>query len=234
MRVMEKEKQLNFVRDGVCKLPPGFRFEPTDEEIVFQYLKCKVFGLPLPASVIPEINLCRYHPWELPGESEQDKYFFCHKNMNVSRSNCRAARNGYWKSTGEDRLIISSSTVDDRIIGLRKTSVFCRGKSSWESTRSDWIMHEYHLLFTCSSARCKSQAGNSRQSFLMMKEGWTICHIFQKNKKPRSCKSVTRNKRTRDFDSADGFKFLKLDNGGKTTPSSSSSSSSSVTEKYSA
>ena len=60
-------KQLNFVRDGVTKLPPGFRFQPTDEELVFQYLKCKVFSFPLPASIIPEVNVCKYDPWDLPG-----------------------------------------------------------------------------------------------------------------------------------------------------------------------
>lgn len=54
-------------RHGVTRLPPGFRFQPTDEEIIFQYLKCKVFSLPLPASIISEINVCNYDPWDLPG-----------------------------------------------------------------------------------------------------------------------------------------------------------------------
>ncbi|KAK6250297.1 hypothetical protein SCA6_004302, partial [Theobroma cacao] len=58
--------KLNFVREGMTKLPPGFRFQPTDEELVFQYLKCKVFSFPLPASIIPEINVCKYDPWDLP------------------------------------------------------------------------------------------------------------------------------------------------------------------------
>jgi hypothetical protein len=62
---MEKMK---FVKNGVSnKLPPGFRFQPTDEELVFQYLKCKTFSYQLPASIIPEINVCNYDPWDLPG-----------------------------------------------------------------------------------------------------------------------------------------------------------------------
>jgi hypothetical protein len=48
-------------------LPPGFRFQPTEEELVFQYLKRKILSWPLPASVIPEVNVCKYDPWELPG-----------------------------------------------------------------------------------------------------------------------------------------------------------------------
>ena len=50
-------------------LPPGFRFEPTEEELVFEYLKCKVFSFPLPASIIPEIttSVCNLDPWDIPG-----------------------------------------------------------------------------------------------------------------------------------------------------------------------
>lgn len=56
------------MRQGVVRLPPGFRFHPTDEELVVQYLKRKVFCCPLPASIIPEIGLSKYDPWDLPGE----------------------------------------------------------------------------------------------------------------------------------------------------------------------
>lgn len=65
VRLMEK---FNFVKDGAIKLPPGFRFQPTDEEIVFQYLIRKTFSCPLPASIIPEINISNHEPWDLPGK----------------------------------------------------------------------------------------------------------------------------------------------------------------------
>lgn len=61
------DKYFSLARHGVTRLPPGFRFQPTDEELVFQYLKCKVFSLPLPASIIPETNVYKYDPWDLPG-----------------------------------------------------------------------------------------------------------------------------------------------------------------------
>jgi len=67
-------EKLNFVKNGVSKLPPGFRFQPTDEELVFQYLKCKVFSYPLPASIIPEINVCKHDPWDLPGNNNNYLY----------------------------------------------------------------------------------------------------------------------------------------------------------------
>lgn len=60
-------EKLNFVRNGELRLPPGFRFHPTDEELVLQYLKRKVFACPLPASIIPEVEVCKADPWDLPG-----------------------------------------------------------------------------------------------------------------------------------------------------------------------
>lgn len=48
-------------------LPPGFRFHPTDEELVVHYLKKKATSAPLPVSIIAEVDLYKFDPWELPG-----------------------------------------------------------------------------------------------------------------------------------------------------------------------
>lgn len=66
---MAKVSQFGVI-GSMSKLPPGFVFEPTDEEILFEYLRRKIFALPLPASIIPElINLSNHDPWDLPGNS---------------------------------------------------------------------------------------------------------------------------------------------------------------------
>lgn len=52
---------------GGASLPPGFRFHPTDEELVGYYLKRKVEGLEIELEVIPVIDLYKFDPWELPG-----------------------------------------------------------------------------------------------------------------------------------------------------------------------
>ena len=49
------------------ELPPGFRFHPTDEELVVHYLRRKVQSTPLPVSIIAEVDLYKFDPWELPG-----------------------------------------------------------------------------------------------------------------------------------------------------------------------
>ncbi|XP_057771233.1 NAC domain-containing protein 83-like isoform X1 [Salvia miltiorrhiza] len=138
---MEKVK---VVKNGVLRLPPGFRFHPTDEELVVQYLKRKVLSYPVPASIIPEVDVCKSDPWDLPGDSEQERYFFSTKQVkypNGNRSN-RATVSGYWKATGLDKQIVG--TRSHQVVGMKKTLVFYRGKPP-KGCRTDWIMHEYRL-----------------------------------------------------------------------------------------
>lgn len=47
-------------------LPPGFRFHPTDEELVAYYLKRKINGRTIDLEIIPEVDLYKCEPWELP------------------------------------------------------------------------------------------------------------------------------------------------------------------------
>lgn len=53
------------------QLPPGFRFHPTDEELVVHYLKKKAASAPLPVTIIAEVDLYKFDPWELPGENSE-------------------------------------------------------------------------------------------------------------------------------------------------------------------
>lgn len=48
-------------------LPPGFRFHPTDEELVAYYLDRKVNGRTIELQIIPEVDLYKCEPWDLPG-----------------------------------------------------------------------------------------------------------------------------------------------------------------------
>ncbi|KAG0451636.1 hypothetical protein HPP92_026154 [Vanilla planifolia] len=50
-------------------LPPGFRFHPTDEELVNYYLKRKIHGLRIELDIIPEVDLYKCEPWELADKS---------------------------------------------------------------------------------------------------------------------------------------------------------------------
>jgi No apical meristem (NAM) protein len=53
--------------EAELNLPPGFRFHPTDEELVVHYLCPKVDGKTLPVLIIAEVDLYKFDPWDLPG-----------------------------------------------------------------------------------------------------------------------------------------------------------------------
>ncbi|KAI4307250.1 hypothetical protein L6164_030456 [Bauhinia variegata] len=61
------------------QLPPGFRFHPTDEELVMHYLCRKCASQPIAVPIIAEIDLYKYDPWDLAGMAlygEKEWYFF--------------------------------------------------------------------------------------------------------------------------------------------------------------
>lgn len=48
-------------------LAPGFRFHPTDDELVSYYLKRKVLGKPVRFDAIGDVDIYKHEPWDLAG-----------------------------------------------------------------------------------------------------------------------------------------------------------------------
>ncbi|CAL4953340.1 unnamed protein product [Urochloa decumbens] len=125
---------------------PGFRFHPTEEELIEFYLRRKVEGKRFNVDLITFLDLYRYDPWELPAMAaigEKEWFFYVprdRKYRNGDRPN-RVTASGYWKATGADRMIRAEN---NRPIGLKKTLVFYSGKAP-KGVRSSWIMNEYRL-----------------------------------------------------------------------------------------
>jgi len=60
-------EEMNIVHAGGLDLPPGFRFHPSDFEIVSHYLTNKVRNTDYTCIAIGEVDLNKTEPWDLPG-----------------------------------------------------------------------------------------------------------------------------------------------------------------------
>ncbi|XP_047331878.1 NAC domain-containing protein 83-like [Impatiens glandulifera] len=125
------------------RLPTGLRFEPTEEELILNYLHNKIMSLPLPAD-IPVIDVFKSDPWNLPGYTYQQViYFFSTtdeaKYPNGDMPNC----SGHWKDTGINKEIVVCKGTDV-IVGMRKTLVFYKGYSP-NSSMTGWVNYQYSI-----------------------------------------------------------------------------------------
>ncbi|KAG6475176.1 NAC domain-containing protein 79-like [Zingiber officinale] len=145
-------------------LPPGFRFHPTDEELITYYLTRKVTELGFSTRAMADVDLNKCEPWDLPGKAsmgEKEWYFFSMKDRKYPtglRTN-RATESGYWKTTGKDKEIFHCGVL----VGLKKTLVFYKGRAP-KGEKTCWVMHEYRLHTNCPT-----------------KEEWVVCRVFKKS-----------------------------------------------------
>ncbi|CAI5500183.1 unnamed protein product [Closterium sp. Naga37s-1] len=157
--------------DSESSLPPGFRFHPTDEELLSFYLPRKIGNQPIPLNAIGDIDMYGFEPWELPGKAMvslngSDEWFFFasrdRKYLMGTRAN-RMTSSGYWKATGKDRPVYASrkegnesqggreesESVKDaksgRIVGYKKGHVVYKGRAP-RGEKTAWVMHEYRLV----------------------------------------------------------------------------------------
>uniref|UniRef100_A0A2N9ECQ0 NAC domain-containing protein n=1 Tax=Fagus sylvatica TaxID=28930 RepID=A0A2N9ECQ0_FAGSY len=117
-------------------VPPGFRFHPTDEELVDYYLRKKIASKRIDLDVIKDVDLYKIEPWDLQelckiGTDDQNEwYFFSHKDKKYptgTRTN-RATKAGFWKATGRDKAIYSRHSLIEgwvvcRVFKKRMTAV---------------------------------------------------------------------------------------------------------------
>ncbi|MBA0792400.1 hypothetical protein Gohar_016900 [Gossypium harknessii] len=167
-------------RNGQLSVPPGFRFHPTEEELLYYYLRKKVSFEAIDLDVIREVDLNKLVPWDLKGHYSYITLRYadrlrsskrlvllqphCHKDKKYptgTRTN-RATISGFWKATGRDRAVHLSNS---KRVGMRKTLVFYTGRAL-HGQKTDWIMHEYRL--------------DDDDSDQVQEDGWVVCRVFKK------------------------------------------------------
>ncbi|KAK7245356.1 hypothetical protein RIF29_40196 [Crotalaria pallida] len=156
------------LRDISASLPPGFRFYPSDEELVCHYLYKKITNEEVLKGTLVEIDLHICEPWQLPEVAKlnaNEWYFFSFRDRKYAtgfRTN-RATTCGYWKATGKDRTVLDPITQE--VVGMRKTLVFYRNRAP-NGIKTGWIMHEFRL----------------ETPHMPPKEDWVLCRVFHKSK----------------------------------------------------
>ncbi|KAK7345762.1 hypothetical protein VNO77_16373 [Canavalia gladiata] len=162
------------LRDIGASLPPGFRFYPSDEELVLHYLYKKITNEEVLKGTLMDIDLHTCEPWQLPEVAKLNAtewYFFSFRDRKYAtgfRTN-RATTSGYWKATGKDRTVFDPITRE--VVGMRKTLVFYRNRAP-NGIKTGWIMHEFRL----------------ETPHMPPKEDWVLCRVFHKGKTDNSAK----------------------------------------------
>ncbi|KAL5749120.1 hypothetical protein ACOSP7_023723 [Xanthoceras sorbifolium] len=144
-------------------LPAGYKFLPTEEELVVYYLENKVFCRPIPPHVILE---CGYHDifskspkeivasssWKGLGWSGKECYFFIPEDdedfdfdFDFNGKTIRMVGNGigFWKSNVDEKKALIN--MNGEIFALKKNLTYFSGRSSSEAKKTHWRMVVYSL-----------------------------------------------------------------------------------------
>ncbi|XP_042397601.1 NAC transcription factor 32-like [Zingiber officinale] len=127
-------------------IPIGYRFLPTDKELIVDYLANKVAGKPVPSTAVVEADVYGTEPWNLLRNGDQEGYFFAkrkRKNAVGTRVDRRAGT-GTWTLYSKKEESVTTLDAEGReiAVGCKSNLSFNDGKSK----NSGWIMHEYELL----------------------------------------------------------------------------------------
>ncbi|KAJ0973393.1 hypothetical protein J5N97_021352 [Dioscorea zingiberensis] len=164
-------------------VPPGFRFYPTEQELVSFYLKNRLENTRVQdiERVIPPIDVYAFDPWQLPEMSgeycildSEQWFFFCPMQEREAQGGrpARTTPSGYWKATGSP----SGVYANNRMIGVRKTMVFYQGRAPL-GAKTKWKMNEYKYVEERDAAISSSASGrvcNLRNEF-------SLCRVYIKS-----------------------------------------------------
>ncbi|KQK06026.1 NAC domain-containing protein 90 [Brachypodium distachyon] len=174
------------------ELPPGYRFYPTEEELVRFYLRHKLDGGHRARDierVIPVADVCSLDPWQLPEAHRgvgggEPWFYFCARQDREARGGrpSRTTPSGYWKAAGTPGLVYSVQ-LNGHPIGTKKTMVFYTGRAP-AGTKTKWKMNEYRALDHDVGAAAAAPAAPNPFA-LHPRSEFTLCRLYTKSGCPR-------------------------------------------------
>ncbi|XP_025828029.1 NAC domain-containing protein 90-like isoform X2 [Panicum hallii] len=171
-------------------LPPGYRFYPTEEELLGFYLRHRLAGTRAQVEhFIPVVDIYSYHPAQLQamagaanvGDKEQ-WFFFCpraERELSGGRP-ARTTPTGYWKATGSPSYVYSAPA--SRVIGEKRTMVFYEGRAP-TGTKTRWKMNEYKAV---AADDAPPPAGAPAVRILQLRNEFSVCRVYTSNGTLRS------------------------------------------------
>ncbi|KAK9123701.1 hypothetical protein Sjap_013303 [Stephania japonica] len=181
---------LNRDIEYIRSFPVGYRFKPSELELIHHYLLNKICNNALPPNKIIEHDVYLLHPakltekYQVYGEVDKEWYFFTPRERrykNGDRPNRNVAELGFWKATGLDKKIRETGPSGTRLLGTKKALVFYEGKQSKENKKTNWTMHEYTVLDI------------ERPKHTKRLDNWVLCKIYKKKKKKSLSRSSSSN-----------------------------------------
>ncbi|CAL9063244.1 unnamed protein product, partial [Musa banksii] len=127
-------------------VPSGYRFLPTAEELLVDYLANWVAGAPLPGRAVAFADVYGTEPWNLLGSDRQEGYFFAERKPKNSggRRVDRKAGSGSWTLYKKQETVKSMVGGREMVVGRKSCLSFNDGRRK----NSGWTMYEFEM---CSS-----------------------------------------------------------------------------------
>ncbi|XWS13196.1 hypothetical protein CRYUN_Cryun36dG0016700 [Craigia yunnanensis] len=126
-------------------IPDGYRFRPTQEEILSYYLKPAINGEPLSSGILIECDVYgeNREPWKIFDKHAKESFWVFTKLKKKSKLRIdRTAGRGCWlgRSTKEIK------TASGQLLGFDKYFTFtCKKDDMSSQGNGHWVMHEFSL-----------------------------------------------------------------------------------------
>ncbi|CAN4098447.1 unnamed protein product [Withania somnifera] len=173
-------------------VPPGFRFAPTDVELLQYYLFRKVHGQYITPGVIHDADVYQCNPIHLPGvldKEEEFTYFFTRRERKYQKGS-RSARNtkdgkGNWRMTSKHTPVYADENDIKSCVGKKNTLVYnVKTLKGQPDEKTNWIMHEFELdhKLICSSTSSHPAQEKKFNDLI-------VCRIYKRHPKDEKGKT---------------------------------------------